>query len=229
MFFDPLYFLLVGPALIFSIIAQGMVKSAYSKYSRVASKSGLSGREVAAAILDRESITDVEIERHAGFLSDHYDPVGKKLRLSPDVHDGRSLAAIGVSAHEVGHAIQHARGYVPLQIRSLLVPATKFGSYLAFPLFFIGMIFQALALVKLGVILFAAVVLFQLVTLPVEFNASRRALSILERGGMLAANELGGARAVLRAAAMTYVAAAAAAVAQLIYFLYRSGLLGGRR
>jgi Zn-dependent membrane protease YugP len=229
MFFDPLYFLIVGPAFIFALVAQGMVKRAYAKYAKVRSRSGVSGADVAQAILEREGVHDVRIEPHQGFLSDHYDPSSRALRLSPGVYSGRSLAAAGIAAHEVGHAIQHARSYVPLQIRSALVPVTKLGSGLAMPLFLIGFIFQSLALIKVGVILFGAVVLFQLVTLPVEFNASRRALAILEQGGILAPDELSGARTVLRAAAMTYVAAAAAAVSQLIYFLLRAGLLGGRR
>jgi hypothetical protein len=229
MFFDPLYFLFIGPATILSFWAQSQVRSAFSRYSKVRSARGITGEETAKWILRSFGISDVAVERHKGFLSDHYDPTKKVLRLSPDVFDGTSLASVGVAAHEVGHALQHARGYFPLQVRSAMVPATKIGSQLSWPLLLIGFLFQSLALVKVGIIFFSGVVLFQLVTLPVEFDASRRAVAIVEREGILTAEENRGAKAVLRAAALTYVAAAAAAISQLLYFLLRSGLLGGRR
>jgi hypothetical protein len=227
--FDPLYLILILPALALSIWAQTQVSSAFSRYSRVASQRGLTGAETARWILRSFGITDVEVERYHGFLSDHYDPTRKVLRLSPAVYDSPSLAAVGVAAHEVGHALQHAQGYALLQLRSAMVPATKIGSQLYWPLLLIGFLFQSLALVKLGIIFFSAVVLFQLVTLPVEFDASRRAVSIIQREGILTPVETRAAKAVLRAAALTYVAAAAAAILQLLYFLIRAGLLGGRR
>ncbi len=226
--FDPMYFLIVGPALILSIIAQARVKSAYNKFSRVATTSGMSGAEAAARILRAYGLSSVGIRRAQGFLSDHYDPKARTLRLSGQVYAGRSIASVGIAAHEAGHALQHAEGYFPLQIRSVLVPATQIGSWLAWPLLFLGFLMNAFALVKLGVIFFGVVVVFQLVTLPVEFDASRRAVAVLGGHGILSGPELDGTRKVLNAAALTYVAAAAAAVLQLLYFLLRSGLLGGR-
>jgi len=213
--------------LLLSVYAQVRVKRTFGRYTRAATARGLSGAQVAAYILRTHGIGDVAVERVRGFLSDHYDPRQRRLRLSPQVHDGRSIAAIGVAAHEAGHALQHARGYLPLQVRSALVPVTQIGSWLAWPLLFIGLLFSALSLVKLGILFFAGAVLFQLVTLPVEFDASRRAVAILGGQGLLTAPELDGTRQVLRAAALTYVAAAAAAVLQLLYFLLRAGLLGG--
>ncbi len=227
MFFDPLYLMIVGPALLLSIIAQIKVKSTFARFSRVATARGLSGAEAAGQILGAHGLQNVGIQRAGGFLSDHYDPRARVLRLSPDVYDGRSISSIGVAAHEAGHALQHAGGYFPLQIRSTLVPVAQIGSWLAWPLLIIGLLMSALSLVKLGIIFFAGAVLFQIVTLPVEFDASRRAVAVLNRQGILTATELDGTRKVLGAAALTYVAAAAAAVLQLLYFLMRAGLLGG--
>ncbi|MBU1700382.1 MAG: zinc metallopeptidase [Candidatus Eisenbacteria bacterium] len=221
--------MIIGPTILLSIWAQAKVSSTFKKYSKIASTRGLTGADTAKAILRSFGIQDVTVERNQGFLSDHYDPIRKSLRLSPNVYDSPSLAAIGVAAHEVGHAIQHAEGYFPLKIRSAMVPVTKIGSQFSWPLLIIGMIFQSLALVKIGIIFFSAVVLFQIVTLPVEFDASRRAVGIIEREGILTSNENRAAKTVLSAAALTYVAAAAASIAQLLYFLLRSGLLGGRR
>ncbi|HUU43588.1 MAG TPA: zinc metallopeptidase, partial [Planctomycetota bacterium] len=164
------------------------------------------------------------------WLSDHYDPRSKTLRLSPEVHGGRSVASVGVAAHEAGHALQHAHGYAPMSLRSAFVPVATFGSWLAFPLIFIGFLFASLELMKWGIILFGAIVVFQLITLPVEFNASKRAKAALANSGIVVTEEEAhGVSAVLSAAALTYVAAAVAALAQLLYFLLRSGLLGGRR
>jgi Zn-dependent membrane protease YugP len=224
---DPLYFLLVGPALLLSLAAQMRVRSAFRRFSRVATRRGMSGAEAAALILRSFGLSQVRIERGRGFLSDHYDPGARRLRLSPDVFDGRSIASIGVAAHEAGHALQHARGYVPLQLRTALVPAAQIGSWLAWPMLLLGLLMGAFALVKLGILFFAAAVLFQLVTLPVEFDASRRAVAVLGQQGILSGPELEGTRKVLSAAAMTYVAAAAGAVLQLLYFLLRAGILGG--
>jgi len=226
--FDPLYLLLIGPALILSVGAQWWVKSAFAKYSAMGNRQGLSGAEAARKILRAQGIYDVKIERARGFLSDHYDPREKVLRLSEDVYSNASLASVGVAAHEAGHAMQDAQHYAALKFRSAIVPTTQICSNAAMPLLFIGLFFHLAMLAKLGVILFAGVVLFQIVTLPVEFNASRRALAALDNSGVLARDEMSGARQVLTAAALTYVAAAVAAVMQLIYFLIRSGLLGGR-
>ncbi len=226
-FFDPLYFILIAPAFLLSIIAQIWVQSAYSKYKKIPNMRGLTGAEAASYMLQAKGVTDVNIEMTTGFLSDHYDPRDKTLRLSPDVYRGRDIASVGIACHEAGHALQHAYGYAPLRLRSALVPITMVGSNLAWPLLFIGFIFHALTLVKLGIIFFSGAVLFQLVTLPVEFNASFRALAAIGETGLLTGDELVGARKVLMAAAMTYVAAAAAAIMQLLYFLIRAGLLGG--
>jgi uncharacterized protein len=229
LFFDPVYLMIVGPALLLSIIAQIKVKSTFARYSQVGTAGGMSGAEAARRILDSFGLNQVRVEEVGGFLTDHYDPRTRVLRLSPKVYQGRSIASIGVAAHESGHALQHAQGYFAMQIRAALVPVTQIGSMAAWPLLFLGFILGALSLVKLGILLFSAVVLFQIVTLPVEFDASRRAVAILGDRGMLTQTELGGTRSVLNAAALTYVAAAAAAVLQLLYFLMRAGLLGGRR
>ncbi|RKX63337.1 MAG: peptidase, partial [Thermodesulfobacteriota bacterium] len=173
-------------------------------------------------------ITDVKIELASGFLGDHYDPRNKTVRLSADNYNGQSIAAVGVACHEAGHAIQHAYGYAPLKLRTALVPITMLGSNLAWPLLLVGFLFQALSLIKLGILFFSGAVLFQLVTLPVEFDASHRALVAIRETGLLRGEEVTGAKRVLQAAAMTYVAAAAAAILQLIYFLLRAGLLGNR-
>ncbi len=226
-YFDPLYFLMIAPAMILSLGAQMWVQSAFARYSKVMNRRALTGAEAARAILDSAGLHHVRIEVAQGFLSDHYDPRTRVLRLSPDVFGRPTLAAVGVAAHEAGHALQHAQGYAPMHLRTALVPVAQIGSQLAWPLLLFGFLLQALTLVKLGVILFAGAVAFQLVTLPVEFNASRRALTALRTTGILAPDEIAGARHVLSAAALTYVAAAVAAVMQLLYFLLRSGLLGG--
>ncbi len=229
MMFDPMYLLFVGPAMILSVVAQIWVKKAFSRYSQVALSTRLSGAEAAERIVRRTGL-DVKVERVSGFLSDHYDPRVQVLRLSPDVHDGRSLAAVGVAAHEAGHAIQHAQKYLPLQFRTAMVPVTSIGSQLAWPLIIIGLILQVTGLLYVGIVLFGAVVLFQLVTLPVEIDASRRALALVRSEGIVVTEEeAAGARSVLTAAAWTYIAAAATAVLTLLYFLFRAGILGGRR
>jgi len=228
MFFDPLYLMMILPALLLSVWAQVKVKSTFDRFSREATRGGLSGAEAADRILKSFGAGQVRIERAQGFLSDHYDPRVRVLRLSPRVYEGRSIASIGVAAHEAGHALQHADGYFPLQIRSALVPVTQIGSWLVWPLLLIGFLMHSLALVKLGILFFSGAVLFQLVTLPVEFDASRRAVAILGGQNILTPVELQGTRKVLSAAALTYVAAAAAAVMQLLYFLMRAGLLGNR-
>ena len=196
-----------------------LVPSTFSKYSRVRSHSGMTGKEAAEALLHREGIYDVRVEYVAGNLTDHYDPRSKVLRLSDATYQQTSVAAIGVAAHECGHAIQHARGYAPLSIRSALVPVANFGSSIAWPLIIIGLIMNSQTsqlFLNLGVIAFSMAVLFQIVTLPVEFNASRRALKILGNTGMLYPDEVRETRKVLTAAALTYVAGAASAILQLL-------------
>lgn len=214
-YFDSTYLILV-PALIISLWAQTKISSTFNRYSRIYSRSGRTGAEVARMILDSNGLYNVPIEMISGNLTDHYDPSKKVLRLSGEVYSGSSVASIGVAAHEVGHAIQHENSYKPLLIRNSIVPVASIGSSLSWVLFFIGIILGLNGLVSIGILLFSAVVLFQLVTLPVEFDASRRALVILEDKYILDDDEIKGARKVLQAAAMTYVAAALTAISQLI-------------
>ena len=223
-FFSPMDLVLLVPALILTLVAQVKVKSAFKKMSQVRSASGMTGAQVAKSLLQRNQLYDVEVEQVAGRLSDHYDPRAKVVRLSPEVYQSNSLAALGVAAHETGHAIQHKVAYAPLSWRSAIFPVANIGSKAAFPLFFIGIIIPSFSfLIDLGIILFAGAVLFHLVTLPVEFNASSRAMTQLSSGGYLSADEIGGAKKVLDAAALTYVAAAAMAVLQLIRLLLIRG------
>lgn len=234
MILDPLYFLIVAPGFLLGLYAQFMVKRRFNHFSQVPNATGLSGAEVAQRILINNNIAGVTIEAVRGTLSDHYDPTAKALRLSEDVYYGRSIAAAGVAAHEVGHAIQDAIGYRWLRMRSSLVPALRFASPASTWIVMGGLVLMATAptlgqpVLLLGVALFSLVVIFQLVTLPVEFDASRRALVAVEEGRLIA-GETDGAKKVLNAAAMTYVAAAVSAVSTLLYYLIRSGLLGGRR
>lgn len=218
MFYDPTY-ILVMIGVVICLLASAKMNSTFSKYSRVRSHSGMTGKEAAEALLHREGIYDVRVEYVAGNLTDHYDPRSKVLRLSDATYQQTSVAAIGVAAHECGHAIQHARGYAPLSIRSVLVPVANFGSSIAWPLIIIGLIMNSQTsqlFLNLGVIAFSMAVLFQIVTLPVEFNASRRALKILGNTGMLYPDEVRKTRKVLTAAALTYVAGAASAILQLL-------------
>jgi len=220
-FWDPTFILLI-PALILAIWAQGKLKRTFSEFSQVRSSRGYSGAKVARQILDSNGLQSVTIERVQGNLSDHYDPRSRKLRLSSGVYGSDSIAAIGVAAHEVGHAIQHSRGYVPLNVRNAIIPVVNLGSFAAWPMFIIGFFLRAPILIQLGIILFAGAVLFQIVTLPVEFNASNRALTILQDDGYLSSEETSGAKKVLTAAAMTYVASTAMAVTQLLRMLLLS-------
>jgi hypothetical protein len=229
MIFDPLYLILTGIGLVLSLWAQARVKSAFNKYSQVGVRSGMTGAEAAAAVARAGDARDVKIERHQGFLTDHYDPRSRTLRLSPEVYDGRSVSSIAVAAHEAGHSIQHATGYAFLSFRSAMVPVTQIGSRLWMLPFILGFVLVAgqpvlgETLMKVGVVLFASVVLFQLVTLPVEFDATRRAKAVLATSGIVSTQEEAkGVSKVLDAAAMTYVAAAAAAVMQLVYLILRS-------
>lgn len=215
MFFDPTYILVIIGAII-CMIASANVKSTYSKYSKVRSSSGITAEEMAYRMLQEAGINDVSIQRIGGDLTDHYSPKEKVLRLSDTVYGSRSVAALGVACHEVGHAIQHKEGYAPLKLRSLSVPIANFGSFLSWPLIVLGLILGSMNLARVGVFLFAFVVVFQLLTLPVEFDASRRALLVLERDNILWNEEMTGARKVLRAAALTYVAALFSSILQLL-------------
>lgn len=225
--FDPLFMAFMAPALLISIWASFRVKGTFNRFSRVGTASGLTGAQVARMILDRNGLHEVPVERTAGRLSDHYDPGRRTLRLSPDVHDHSSVAAVGVAAHEAGHALQHQQHYVPLFLRNTIAPVAAVTSNLSFFLIMIGVFINALGLMRIGVVLFSVGVVFTLITLPVEFNASSRARVILAEYGVVSHSEAEGVNKVLGAAAMTYVAAALAAVTQLLYFLLRSGLLGG--
>lgn len=229
MFFylDPLYFAMMVPVMIISLITSLKVKSAFNKYSKKLSRSGMTGAEVAREILRRNGLGHVTVVETGGFLSDHYDPSKKVVRLSPKVYRSSSLASIGVAAHETGHAIQHSKAYGPLTLRNMMVPVASIGSNLSWIIIIAGFLFGALGLVKVGIILFSTVVVFQLITLPVEFNASTRAKSILASYNILSSDEMVGVNKVLSAAAMTYVAAAISSIVTLLYFLLRAGLLGG--
>ena len=216
MFFDTYFLILVVPTLILSMFAQFKVKSTFSKYSQVQCSRNISGRDAALLLLKANSINDVAVEPVKGTLSDHYDPRSKTLRLSEPVFSRPSIAAVGVAAHEAGHAIQHARGYAPLVLRSTLVPVANIGSSFGPWMAIAGFFFQLPLLINLGIILFGAAVVFYLVTLPVEFNASSRALAILQSNKVLTREELEGAKKVLTAAALTYVASALTALMSLV-------------
>lgn len=224
-YFDPTYWLVLLGAIL-CLYAQARVSSAYSKYSKVRSRSGMTGAQAAQRILDLSGIYDVRIERVGGQLTDHYDPSNKVLRLSDSVYGSYSIAAIGVAAHECGHAVQHNKGYAPLKFRSALVPAANIGSRAGIPIIILGALLgMNQVLIQIGIWVFALAVLFQIVTLPVEFNASGRALAMLGNYGMMERDEVNGCRKVLKAAALTYVAAAASSILQLL----RLVLLFGRR
>jgi len=211
--------IIVIPALLLALYAQLRVRSTYAQYSQVPIGNRLTGAQVAQEILRRNGLSGVELERVEGVLSDHYDPRDRTLSLSSDVYDGISVAAAGVAAHETGHAIQHARGYAPLALRSAMVPTLQFGSWLAWPIFILGFLFHSGTMIQLGILVFTAFVAFTVVTLPVEFDASARAMRALREEGLVNADELRGVRAVLTAAALTYVAAAAMAILQLLRML----------
>jgi len=227
-FFDPLYFIILAPGLLLSLWASWRTKSAFSRYSRVRVASGLTGAQAAARLLEMAGIGDVRVVQTSGFLSDHYNPVNKTLALSPDVYRMPSIAAVGVACHEAGHAIQHARGYAPIWLRSVLVPTANIGSSLGYIVMVIGLLMQSMGLFLVGVVLFSMVLLFQLVTLPVEFDASSRAKRLAFEHGLVTSAERDGMARVLSAAAMTYVAAVVSTLLTLLYFLMRAGFLGGR-
>ena len=225
-YFDIWYLYLILPAALLAMYAQVKINSTYSKYSKVASRRGVTGAEVARRILDQNGLQSVQIGHVAGNLTDHYDPRPQVVNLSDSVYNSTSVAAIGVAAHETGHAVQHAVGYAPIRIRNAIVPVVNIGSTLSIPLFLLGFLFSIGILADIGILLFSFAVLFQLVTLPVEFNASRRALAAIESRNLLTDDELRGARSVLRAAAMTYVAALLVSFAQLLRLII---LYGNRR
>lgn len=224
--FDPTYFLvLIGVVL--SLLASARVKSTYAKYSRERSLSGMTGAQAAQRILSMAGIYDVTVQHVAGNLTDHYDPRNKTLNLSDSVYGSASVAAVGVAAHECGHAIQHDRGYAPLKLRSSLAPVASIGANISWPIILVGLLLGGSPLlIKIGILMFSLAVVFQLITLPVEFNASRRAINMLEETGVLYADELPKTRKVLNAAALTYVAAAASSILQLLRLVL---LFGNRR
>ena len=224
--FDLSYLVLVVPAILLGLWAQARVQSTYARYSQVRAVRGITADQVARRILDANGLRDVSIQRIAGSLTDHYDPRERVVRLSETVYGSPSIAAIGVAAHEVGHAVQHATGYAPLKLRTAIVSVTNIGSTLSMPLILIGILLNSSRLALVGVALFGLVAVFQLVTLPVEFNASSRALATLDGMDILGREELGGARQVLTAAALTYVAALIQSLAQLLRLLL---LVGGNR
>lgn len=242
MFFGFFYFdwtiIILIPAMIFAFAAQISVKSTFDKYNKVQTARRMSGAEAARRILDRNGLYDVQIERVKGHLTDHYDPKAKVIRLSEATHDSVSVAALGVAAHEAGHAVQHAVGYFPIKVRSVIIPVTRIGSHLAMPIFLVGILLSYLqyvtpevsgAVMGAGILLFSLTALFQLVTLPTEFNASSRALRTLDEAGILYKEEIEGARKVLSAAAMTYVAALATSLASLLRLIFIANRASNRR
>ncbi len=229
MIFDHMYFLFIATGLALSLWASWRVKSNFKKYSKVPSSRGITGAQAAAELLRTANIDDVKIVRTAGRLSDHYNPINKTLALSESVYDSSSIAAIGVATHEAGHAIQHAKHYGPLWVRSMLVPTANIGSSIGYIVMLIGLFMSSTNMVLVGAVLFSMVLLFQIVTLPVEFDASRRAKALVVEHGIILPQEQEGVDRVLNAAALTYVAAAISTLLTLLYFLWRSGLIGGRR
>lgn len=225
-YFDPVYLLFALPALLLGLYAQMKIRSAYGKYLRVPNDRGLTGADTARYLLQAAGLTDIRLGQTPGDLSDHYDPRKKELRLSPGVANSASVAALGIVAHEVGHAVQDREEYGPMRVRSAIVPVVNIGTWLGPIVFIIGFLFQYFDLALLGVILFSGAAIFALVTLPVELNASRRALQMLTNNALVTQREYDGAKAVLSAAALTYVAAAAQAISTLLYYVF---LLSGLR
>jgi uncharacterized protein len=229
MIFDPLYLLFMVPGLLLSLWATWRVKSTFGRYSRVRTANGITGADAAARLLAGAGVHDVRIVATPGQLSDHYNPGTKTLALSQEVYGSPSVAAVGVACHEAGHAIQHAQSYGPMSVRSILVPTANIGSSIGYMAMLGGLFLQSQGLVAIGAVLFSAVLLFQLVTLPVEFDASARAKRLAFEQGIVLDSERVGVNAVLNAAAMTYLAAVVSTLLTLLYFLVRAGLLGGRR
>jgi Zn-dependent membrane protease YugP len=227
--FDPMYFVFLAPALVLSLWASFRTKSAFAKYSKVRVATGMTGAQAAQRLLDTAGIRDVKVVPHQGMLTDHYNPITKTLALSEQVYSVPSIAAVGVACHEAGHAIQHATKYAPLWLRSTLVPTANIGSTIGYLVMTFGLILGSMKMFLVGVVLFSMVLLFQLVTLPVEFDASARAKKLAVAHGIVLEHERDGMNRVLNAAALTYVAAAISTLLTLVYFLFRAGLLGGRR
>jgi len=220
-YFDPMYYMFMLPAIIFVMYAQGMVSSRYKKYSKIPNSRGITGAQVALNILAKNGITDVDVESFSGKLSDHYDPGKRTVFLSEGVYNSSSVAAIGIAAHEVGHAIQHSTRYSPLVFRNSIVSICNIGSSLSIPMLMLGFFLNFPILVNVALILFSLSTLFQLITLPVEFNASKRALINIREAGAFSESDVNGAKKVLSAAAMTYVAALAQSVLMLLYYILR--------
>lgn len=220
---DPLYWIIMLPALLLSLYSSFKVKRVFAQYSRIKNSSSMTGAEVAEALLERNNLPSIKVIKTSGFLSDHYDPSKKVIRLSPDVYSSSSIAAIGVAAHETGHALQHSRSYAPLILRNTMVPLASLGSNLSWLIIMIGFIIQALALIKFGITLFIFVVIFQIITLPVEFDASKKAKIMLSEFGIVPSRDIAAVNKVLNAAALTYIAATASAIATLLYFILRIG------
>ena len=225
-YYDPIYWIILLPALAITIYAQTKVSSNFNRYSRVVNRRHLTGAQAAEAVLRQHGVYDVRIERVRGNLTDHYDPRTNVIRLSEQVYDSPTIAAVGVAAHEAGHAVQYAENYSPIRIRSAMIPLTQIGSQFGIILLIIGILLTYEPLFMVGIVLFSFTTLFQLITLPVEFNASSRALVTIRDGGLLASDELEGARKVLSAAALTYVAALLMSVVQLLRFVL---MFSGRR
>lgn len=222
LYIDPWYIILVVPAMLLAFWAQINVNTTFSRYSKVLAPSGMTGAESARRVLEANGVTGVRIERISGNLTDHFDPKANTIRLSESVYDATTVSAVGVAAHEAGHAVQYAVGYAPMQLRAAIIPATNIGSQLAMPLVLLGLIFSSAMLVDIGILAFSMSTLFQLITLPVEFNASRRAVATLE-SSCVSDTEVKGAKAVLRAAALTYVAALAVSLASLLRIILLFG------
>lgn len=223
MFFDVYYLIFVVPALILAFYAQTKVNTTFNKYSKVYSSRGITAHDVARKILNMNGLSNINIERVSGNLTDHFDPKANVIRLSDSTYSSTSVGAIGVAAHEVGHAVQYAEGYAPIKIRNTIVPIVQFSSYLAWPLALLGIVLGSSGLANFGVLLFSVVVAFQIITLPVELNASSRAIKTLDESFILEGNELIGAKKVLKAAALTYIAAAAVAIGNLLRLLALTG------
>lgn len=221
--------LIVLPAMIFAVWAQIRVSSTFNKYSKISTRRGITGADAARRVLDENGLYDVKIEHISGSLTDHYDPKANVIRLSDSVYSSSSAAAVGVACHEAGHAVQHAKGYFPIKVRSAVIPMTRFGSALSIPLFIIGLMFATDALMLAGILLYAVVAFFQFITLPVEFNASSRAMKAIKSSHMLAPDEYTASKKVLRAAAMTYVAALATSLLTLLRLIVLAGGRNNRR
>jgi Zn-dependent membrane protease YugP len=224
--FDIYYFILILPALLFGLWAQSQVNNNFAKYSKIGTMRGMTGAQAAEYILQQNGIYDVQVRHISGHLSDNFNPKNKTVNLSDSVYSSTSIAAIGVAAHEAGHAVQHAVNYKPIRIREMIIPVTQIGSWLYLPILLIGVIFSSQGLVNAGILLFSTLAIFQLVTLPVEFDASDRAIKTLSASGILYGEEIDGAKKVLRAAALTYVAALVSSLAQLLRLIL---IFGGRR